>query len=188
MMIQKLLIDRLAPAEPFLNAMPESYTGLAELPAQIHFFAVKQRRKIDQADIQVFYQTPVFLNLFDGFFEMPGAGCTALLPLKQLGMIHNDAALQHHPALKLLAIGFGLGVIRLGRDCFTDSGLHLGQQLLRLTYSEESRHDLDARDLHRERPATRPVELRKDDALPGSQQHRRVTHLKAQRLAHQHAA
>src|ERR1039457_2329568 len=44
------------------------------------------------------------------------------------------------------------------------------------------------RDLDRERPAAGAVEFREDDALPSAQEHRRVPNLKAESLAHEHAA
>src|SRR5271165_7053929 len=47
MMVEKLLIDGLAPAKSFLHTVPKLDGRLAEPPAQIHFLAVEQRRKID---------------------------------------------------------------------------------------------------------------------------------------------
>src|SRR5260370_572215 len=46
----------------------------------------------------------------------------------------------------------------------------------------------NTRDLNGKGPAAGPVEFREDNALPGAQQHRRVAHLEAEGLAHEHAA
>src|SRR5215510_10230256 len=62
----------------------------------------------------------------------------------------------------------------------------------RCAWSSVKRLDMpgasDTGDLDRDRPAARAIELRQDDALPGSEQHARIAYLQAQALPHDHAA
>src|SRR5580658_103952 len=58
----------------------------------------------------------------------------------------------------------------------------------RLAMSNFDDPALYARHLNRERPAAGPVELGQDNALPGAEQHRRITDLQAEALTHNHPA
>src|SRR5579872_3895287 len=120
-MFEKFLIDRFASAKALLNAMPKPDAALAQLPAQVHFLAVEQRREIDQTDIQILHQASIFLDFFDGFLELAGAGIAPMLAVEQLGVVYYDAALQHDSPLELLALGFRLVVFGLGRDGFANN-------------------------------------------------------------------
>ena len=52
-------------AESLIYGVPEPDTGFAELPAQEHFHAAEQGRKIDQSGIQVLDDAAQLLHLFD---------------------------------------------------------------------------------------------------------------------------
>ena len=67
MLVEELLIDGLAAAKPFLDAMPEPNAGFAQFPAKINFFAVKLRGEIDETDIQVLYHASELVDFFQFF-------------------------------------------------------------------------------------------------------------------------
>ena len=62
MVIAKILIDRLAPAEALLDTVPELNRRLAQPPAQIYLGSAKQRREIDEPDVEVLHQATELLN------------------------------------------------------------------------------------------------------------------------------
>src|SRR5215467_10157495 len=47
-MIQKVLVDWFAAAEPLLHAVPEVNAAFAKFPAEINFRSAKQRREVHQ--------------------------------------------------------------------------------------------------------------------------------------------
>src|SRR5579883_2460451 len=65
MMVEKILVDRLAPAEAFFYAVPEFDSSFAEPPAQVDFDTAEGGRKIDQPCIQILYEAPDLLDVFE---------------------------------------------------------------------------------------------------------------------------
>src|SRR5690242_19196602 len=98
MMIEELLVDRLAPAESLVDTVPEGDPGLAEFPAQVNLDSVKERGEIDQSGIEVLDQTAVLLHAFDhatkpaGRYFAPFADGQRAIPI-------DDRAAHHHHAL-----------------------------------------------------------------------------------------
>ena len=64
MIVEELLIDRFAFAKPFLDAVPELSTRLAQLPAKVNLDAFEHGREIDQSYVQVLDHAAKLLNLF----------------------------------------------------------------------------------------------------------------------------
>ena len=56
MVVDEVLVDRPAPREAFVDAVPVVDIVLIHAPAQVNFFAAEQRREIDQADVEIFHQ------------------------------------------------------------------------------------------------------------------------------------
>ena len=56
MVFEKPRVNRLAPAETLVHAMPELNARLAQLPAQVNFLALEERRKVDEPNVQILYQ------------------------------------------------------------------------------------------------------------------------------------
>jgi hypothetical protein len=66
MVFEKLLVNRLAAPESLVDAVPELDAALAQLPAEVNFFAVEQRWKIDEPDIEILDHATKLVNPLDG--------------------------------------------------------------------------------------------------------------------------
>ena len=76
MLLQKFLIDGLAAAKALVHAVPESDARLAELPAQINFFAVELSGEVDQADVQVLYYASILVDFLEQFLHATFSRCS----------------------------------------------------------------------------------------------------------------
>src|SRR5262249_21216950 len=63
--IEKVLVDRLAAAEALVDAVPEADAVLAKLPAEVDFDAAEQRGEVDETGVEIFDQAAVLLDSLD---------------------------------------------------------------------------------------------------------------------------
>src|SRR5579864_769196 len=138
--LDKLLIDFLAPAKAFLHAVPEADAVLAELPAQAHFAAVIAGQEIDQADVQVLDQHAHLFQALEGLLERGGAGIAACSKGEKRPGTDTGAA-GHADALRG-AIELFLGGLILGflKERVAQKALHLREHPFGLGQREISRH------------------------------------------------
>src|ERR1039458_2996361 len=90
MVVAKILVDGFAAAKSFFHAVPELDLRLAQLPAQVNFFAAQLRREIDQPDIQILHHAADGLHLLDGAAQAGGRGIAPLARLDRLVAVHQD--------------------------------------------------------------------------------------------------
>src|SRR5450432_4311495 len=64
--VQEILVNGFAAAEPLIHAVPKFNGGLSQFPAKVDFHAPQEGGKIDQPDIQVLQHTAGFLYLLNG--------------------------------------------------------------------------------------------------------------------------
>ena len=95
------LIDRFAPGESFLRAVPVSDSLFAQLPAKQHHLPVHFAGKIEQADVEVFDLHSDGIDLGHGIPDPPNR----LLPLG-LASRQMDDVQEHAPAQKDAVGGF----------------------------------------------------------------------------------
>jgi len=132
MLLQKFLIDGLAAAKALVHAVPESDARLAELPAQINFFAVELSGEVDQADVQVLYYASILVDFLEQFLQVK-RNVLALLPLlPHFGMIHQHASEHRDAVRKVLPVGLSLLVFGFERDRVPNRRLHVRKQLFGL--------------------------------------------------------
>ena len=178
MVFEKLLIDRLAPSKSLVDTMPEPDAGLPELPAKINLFTVELGGEIDEADVQILDHASVLLDLFEYLLQSGSDQLAVGLLLAQLRMIHQHTTQEGYALSEALPLGLGLLIFGFEGDGVANGGLHLRKQLFGLLQREESGHPtLNAGNLDGQGAAAGTIELSEDDALPGTQKHRGVSHL-----------
>src|SRR5277367_4478659 len=120
MMIEKFLIDCFASAKSFLYSVPKLNPCLSQLPAQIYFFAVEERWKVNETAVQILHQASASLDSLHRHLQTPGDRFQEVFAIQHLAVVHENAALQHHPALEVLGLSLGLLIFGLGRDGFSN--------------------------------------------------------------------
>src|SRR5579864_2472239 len=120
--------------------MPEADTRFAEFPAEVHFFAAKERSEVHQSDVQVLNDATEFLNLLDGGLQALGAAIALLLVTLYLFAVNQYTA-QHNDA-PVDRLQFALSKLEFGfqRDGFTHAIHDLWQKAFGFVESEASRH------------------------------------------------
>src|ERR1700733_6302321 len=120
MTIEKHCINRLAPSETFVDAMPESDAGLAQLPAKVNFFALEQSREVDEPGIQLLHQATELMNSLDGLLKSYRSLLPEVLFLCHLDTVHPHTSHNGQPLGEAVPLGFGPLVLGLQRDHLTN--------------------------------------------------------------------
>ena len=129
--IEKVLIDRLASAETLIDAVPVVDPRLSQFPAEVHFGSAEQSRKVHQADIQILDQAADLLHAFDRIaqscrsFFAPGLGFHGAIA------IDHDAAEHHDALIHRLDRTFRFLVDGLRVYGATQQAVYFGKQALR---------------------------------------------------------
>src|SRR5579864_977620 len=77
MIVNKIVINRLASAKSFLQTVPETDSILAQFPAKAHRLPLVVREKVDQADVDVLDQSAGLLHAIGCVLQRSGAGIAA---------------------------------------------------------------------------------------------------------------
>ncbi len=120
--------------------MPEVDVVLVHTPAKINFLAAKERREIDQADVEVLHQNAQLFDALEGGLQRLGVGIALRLPGFGGGGIHLHAAAHQNALHKFLDGFFGFRVMRFGLYRFADAAADHRQSGARFREREVAGH------------------------------------------------
>src|ERR1700677_990510 len=92
MAVAELLVDGFASLKPLVEAVPESDSGFAQLPAQTHVAVLKTAEEVDQADVQILDERAGFFDLFERVLKGGDTGVAAGAHGLELALVDTHAS------------------------------------------------------------------------------------------------
>jgi|HubBroStandDraft_6_1064221.scaffolds.fasta_scaffold111511_3 hypothetical protein len=142
MILNKIVVDRLAPAKSLFETVPETNLIFAEFPTQAHGLALISREKIDQSSIDVFDQRARLLYAIGSVLQRRGTGISSS-PQSKMRTRIDPRSTGHANALGVIFDSIvSVLIFRAMKQNVAQREFNLGQSPFGFGECEKSRHVL----------------------------------------------